>query len=148
MVVSEKIEQLKSINVIKMLDEALTETAEFIVDLNRDQLYEKGDIDVNYPTLKEHYAPGTIKQKKRSAQYKKTEFVTLRWTGEFYESFVVEIRDKDFLIRATDPKWNFLEESKNFGNRFSNALGLTEESKDKLREKILPIMIKKLNDVI
>lgn len=136
-----------NINVNKLLDECLVDLTDFILDLNREQLYEKGDIDVNYPTLKEHYAPSTIKQKRATATYKKTDFVTLRWTGEFYESFVLEIRDDDFLIRSTDPKADFLlNESKNFGDRFVNALGLTEESKDKLKEKVLPLMIEKLRN--
>lgn len=132
-----------------MVDDCLVELTEFILSLNQDQLYNRGDIDVNFPTLKEHYSPSTIRQKKRSATFKKTDFVTLRWTGEFYESFVLEIRDEDFLIRSTDPKADFLlNDSKNFGNRFVNALGLTEESKDQLREKMLPLMIKKLREAI
>lgn len=146
MVIAEKIKQLQAIDVNKIVDDCLKDLTEFIVKLNQDQLYEKGDIDVNYPTLKEHYAPSTIKAKRRYANFKKTDFVTLRWTGDFYESFVVEIRDDDFLIRAMDPKWKFLEESRNFGNRFSNALGLTKDSKNELRAKLLPLFVKKLRD--
>jgi hypothetical protein len=53
------------------------------------------------------------------------------------------IFDKKIVIQAKDLKWsNYLE--KMGGMRFSNALGLTEESKEMLRDKIKPIIIEKI----
>jgi hypothetical protein len=143
MVIEDKISKLKSIDVNKILDEALKEIEEFILDLNREQLYERGQIDVNNPGTREQYAESTKKQKVKRAQFKKTEFVTLRWNGDFYDSYKLIIFEKEFIISATDLKWaNYLE-----GNpRFGNALGLTEESKTKLRAEILPIIVKKIKD--
>lgn len=147
MVISDKIKKLVKIGINKILNDSLKELVDFIVDLNKEQLYVRGDIDVNYPGLKEHYAESTIKQKRKKATYKKTDFVTLRWEGDFYSGFELELRDKDFIIRTSDPKRKFLlEESKNFGNRFVNALGLTEESKEELRDKIKPVIIQKIRN--
>ncbi len=141
--VGEMIAKLQAIDINKIVDDSIREIEEFIVSLNKDQLYEKGQIDVNNPGKKERYAASTIKQKSKRATFKKTEFVTLKWTGDFHESFKVVIFDKEFIITSKDLKWaNWLEPNK----RFENALGLTDDSKSKLREEILPIIIRRLKD--
>jgi hypothetical protein len=139
------ITRLQNIDVNKILDESIREIEDFILELNRDQLYEKGQIDVNEPGKREQYAASTIRQKQKKAIYKKTEFVTLRWEGDFYGSFKVIIFDEEFIISATDLKWaNWLEPNK----RFENALGLTDESRNKLKAEILPVIIKRLRDAL
>lgn len=142
MVISEKIEQLKNIDVNKIVDDSLREIEKLIVELNQKQLYDEGIIDINNPGKKEHYAKSTIYQKKRKAQFKKTDFITLRWDGDFYESFKLIIFDKFFVISSKDLKWaNWLE------NRFGSALGLTEESKQELREMILPVFLRRIKEL-
>lgn len=143
MVISEKLKQLQSLDINKIFDEALKEIEKFILELNRDQLYEKGEINVNVPGTREHYAKSTIRQKTKKAKFKKTDFVTLRWDGDFYDSFELIIFKEKFVIQAKDLKWgNWLEPNPRFGN----ALGLTEESKNSLRDKILPVIIKKIHN--
>ena len=83
MVITDKLKRIETLNINRIIDEALKEVENFILDLNREQLYEKGEIDVTRPGLKEHYAEGTIRQKRKKAKFKKTEFVTLRWEGSF-----------------------------------------------------------------
>ena len=143
LLVGERIERIKRIDVNRIFDNALREIEKFILDLNRDQLYDKGEIDVTSPGKREQYAPSTIRQKKRKAKYKKTEFVTLRWEGDFYDSFKIIIFKNEFMIAAKDLKWaNWLEPNQ----RFANALGLTDENKSELRNKILPIILREIRN--
>jgi len=144
MVISEKLVQIQAIDINKILDECLKEIEDFILELNRDQLYEKGQINVNEPQKREKYSAAYKRFKERKATFKKTEFVTLRFDGEVYDSFKLIIFEKVFLISATDLKWNWLGENE----RFKNALGLTEESKTKLRAELLPLIIEKIKNVI
>ena len=141
--ITQKYETLQKIDLNSIIDESLKEIESFILDLNRNQLYNEGSIDVTDPGKQEFYAPATIKQKQRTALFKKTDFVTLRWNGDFYDSFKLIIFDKVFVIQATDLKWaNWLEPNP----RFSNALGLTDESKAQLRDMILPVFLRRLKD--
>lgn len=144
--VGEMVDRLQKIDIEKILDEALKELEKFIIELNQEQLYEKGEIDVNKPGYRDPkgYSPRTIKQKQKKAKFKKTEFVTLRWDGTLYESFKLIIFKEVFLISARDLKWNYLGENP----RFENALGLTEESKNELKAEILPVILQKIRNVI
>lgn len=140
--VGDKIKKLQSLDINRILDDSIREIEDFILELNREQLYEKGQIDVNSPGVKERYAESTKKQKQKKATFKKTEFITLRWDGAFYDSFKVIIFEKEFIISATDLKWNYLEANP----RFENALGLTDESKSRLRDEILPVIVRRIKD--
>ena len=141
--VGEMIRKLQAININQIVDDSIREIEDFILQLNQDQLYEKGEINVNNPGQRERYAEATKRIKAKSAKFKKTEFITLRWGGDMYDSFKVIIFDKEFIISATDLKWaNWLEPNP----RFANALGLTEDSKAKLRDEILPVIIRRLKD--
>lgn len=141
--VGDMIRKLQSIDINRILDDSIREIENFIIELNRVQLYEKGEIDVNNPGKREQYAESTKRLKQKKATFKKTEFITLRWTGDFYETFKVIIFDKEFIISATDLKWaNWLEPNPRFGD----ALGLTEESKDRLKEEILPVLIRRIKE--
>jgi len=143
MVITDKLKRIEILDINRIINETLKEVETFILELNRDQLYEKGEIDVTKPGLKEHYAEGTIRQKRKKAKFKKTEFVTLRWEGEFYDSFQLIIFKEKFIIQAKDLKWsNWLEPNPRFGN----ALGLTEESKALLINKIRPIIIQRIRN--
>jgi len=145
MVISEKLAQLQSIDFNKILNESLKEIEDFIIELNKEQLYEKGQINVNEPQKREKYSAAYKRFKERKATFKKTDFVTLRFDGDVYDSFKLIILEKEIIINATDLKWaNWLEKNERFGN----ALGLTEESKTKLRSELLPVIIEKIKDVI
>ena len=138
--ISEKIAQLKAIDINHLLDDSLRESEKEILDLTRDQLYEQGVIDVTNPAKREKYAAATIAQKKRRATYSKTDFVTLRWMGEFYEKFKLLIFKDRIVVTSTDVKWNYHEANP----RFENALGLTEDSVKKVRDIVLPLILKRI----
>ena len=140
--VGEMIRKLQAININQIVDDSIREIEDFILELNKDQLYERGEINVNNPGQRAQYAEATKRLKTKSAKFKKVEFVTLRWTGDMYDTFKIVIFDKEFIITSQDMKWAWLE-----GNpKFTNALGLTEESKGKLRDEILPVIIRRLKD--
>ena len=118
-----------------IIDESLRDCEELIIKLNQDQLYESGIVDIKNPGKQEKYAPSTIRQK-RKAPFNKTEFITLKWSGDFHESFKVIYFADRLVVQSPDLKWsNWLE------GRFPNALGLTDENiailRDEFKEKFL-----------
>jgi len=116
----------------RLIGQIIKNEEEFIKDLNRDQMYKEGIMNVD-TEKKEGYAESTIRAKKRKAKYRRTDHITLRWMGDFYDSLRVLIFDKWFTINADSTIWaRFLEPQE----RFTKALGLTEDSKEKLRERI------------
>lgn len=94
-----------------------------LIDMNaQDQLYTKGvnrlgvRIDEYQP-----YRPLTIKVKIEKRQ--PYDRVTLKDTGEFYDSFYVETAEDRFYIKASDEKTNWL--IKKYG---AEIFGLTNDS--------------------
>jgi hypothetical protein len=143
----EKLRILDTLDVYELLNECLKELAEDIILMNQNQMYEQGIMDITKPSEKEYYAPATMRQKKKSAQYKKTAFVTLKWEGEFYDSMKLEVFGKDnvyaFDIIASDEKWqDWLSQNP----RFENALGLTKGNVKVLAETVRPMIYKKIRD--
>ena len=147
MTIAEKIKSITVIDIYKMLNKCASDLAEDIIGLNQDQLYEQGIIDTERPAHRERYAKSTIYQKKRYAQYPKTEFVTLRWEGYYYDSMKLEIFPVEspyfFQIIASNEIWKkYL--SKN--PRFENAMGLTGKSIRIVRSKMKKLLMEKITD--
>jgi hypothetical protein len=115
-----------------VIDEARLAEDKILDDNRLNQLYDEG-VDRNRRRL-EGYAPSTIARKKRKGQpYDRT---TLRDSGDFHSSMIIEYREKEFEITATDWKREILEA------RYGSAIfGLTDESLqhviDLLREGII-----------
>ena len=131
MTIRDKIKQLQSIDVNALTDAAIIENKDEILNANRDQMYERGEIDVKRPDFREKYAASTIRQKRRTARFPKTDFITLKWTGEFHDSLKLLLFKDKIVVQSDDLKWsNWLE------TRFQNALGLTAESLSAIRDKI------------
>lgn len=139
--INDKIKQLEAIDVNALVDEAIIDNEDVILDANREQLYERGTIDVTRPNYKEKYAASTVARKRKTAKFPKTDFITLKWNGDFHDSFKLIIFKDKIVIQSDDLKWaNFLE------NRFSNALGLTKDNLSKVRDKIHESFMKGLRD--
>lgn len=131
MTIRDKIKQLQAIDINAITDAAIIENEEDILNANRDQMYERGQIDVQKPDYREKYAASTIRQKRKTARFPKTDFITLKWTGEFHDSLKLLIFKDKIVIQSDDLKWaNWLEE------RFKNALGLTADSLSAIRDKV------------
>lgn len=140
MTITEKLSHLKDINLGTLFDDALKENEDEICDMNRSQMYEEGIVDVNNPGTKEHYALSTIRAKKK-APFPKTDFITLKWKGDFYESLKLIIFKDKFIISSKNNIWgSFLEPN----SRFGSALGMTKKSKGELREIMRDELIRKI----
>jgi hypothetical protein len=119
------------------------EVRSFILDLNRiNQLYDKGediqgDVIGEYSRFTEEITKG---RKKAGAHY------TLYDTGAFYKSFDVAVySDDSFTIEADSIKEDGTDLTRKFGK---GILGLSSESKGKLVEKIIPLVIVELRKQI
>jgi len=119
-----------------------------ILALNREQLYEEGVIDVNNPSNILQYAPSTLKQKKKRARYKRTDHITLKWTGSFHDKMKIKYGTDQFIITSTDFKWPEFSSGSWGGGRFANALGLTDKSKSELRELVKSDLIIGFKDAL
>ena len=136
-----KLKKYQAIDIRLLLNQAIKENEKAILQLNQDQMYIKGVTDIDAPNYKERYAESTKKQKLKKATYKKVDFVTLRWDGDFYESMKIILFEDNFVISADDLKWaNWLEPN----TRFGKALGLTDESMTQLRELVKDSIIRKI----
>ena len=118
-----------------VLNGIIKDNQQEILALNKDQMWEDGIVDVKR-NLQWDYQPSTIKQKKRKAKFKKTSFITLRWTGSFYDKMKLVIKPKEFIITSTDDKWDKFSSGEWGEGRFKNALGLTKKSLSELRELV------------
>lgn len=107
-----------------------------ILAMARDQMYEEGIVDVNNPSSILHYAPSTIKQKKKRAKFKRTDHITLKDQGDFHKKMKLKIEPDQFIITSTDSKWPKFSSGEWGQGRFENALGLTKKSIGELRELI------------
>ena len=126
-------------------------TQKWILDLNfQDQLFKDG-IDIDGKILKSHvakegnfYADSTIKIKKRKGQ--PVDRVTLKDTGEFYDSSKIDLDSDGFEIEADDLKNGF-----NLVKRWGPVLGLTKENTalliEYIKDEITPIILNNILDV-
>ena len=138
--IDKKISRLQNIDLHTVINDAAREKQEQILQLNKDQMYEEGVMNVTRPG-KLRYAPSTIAQKRKKATFKRTDHITLRWFGDFYDRMKIIFFRKEFVIASTDLKWaNWLEPQE----RFAKALGLTEKSMKKLRVILRTQIIKRL----
>lgn len=126
---------LKSIKVLKLLNDALKEHERDILDLQKEQmsagLAERGD------DIQPAYSPVTIEKKKLKGQ--EWEHVTLKDTGAFYADQYVKFMSSQFEITSRNRKRKKLVE-KYQGNRGGDIFGLTPESREELCRIILPLL--------
>jgi hypothetical protein len=114
---------------------------EEILDLNRlNQLFKKGEdsLGTNLNSMTQSgfgYAASTKRDKRRKNL--PTGHVTLFDTGDFYKSFRLIVRPTYLDITANPNK----EDSNLFDDFGDDIVGLSEESKDLLRLKLIPLII-------
>ena len=145
MTIDKKIQRLKSVDLHQIINDAARDNEKRIVKMNQDQMFNKGIMNINKPGQSLEYAASTIAQKKKKARFKRTDHITLRWFGDFYESMKLLFFKNSFVIQSDDLKWgNFLEPQ----DRFSKALGLTKKSMNSLKRILLPDIINKLRQAI
>ena len=117
------------------------EVKDEVIRLNTiEQLFEKG-IDSNDNEL-EDYSPFTVVQKQLDGQpFDRT---TLNDTGEFYDSFKVEVNKNGLKITANPIK----DDSNLFDDYTEEVVGLTEDSKKDLGKTIRKTTIRAVKRAI
>lgn len=110
-----------------------SELKTFVLDLNRiDQLYDKG-VTADDKYLGNYSAvtiEGTKNFKGKEEKGQRYDHITLKDTGDFYDSFRLKTESSDFIIRADTEKPDV--DLMTYGK----ILGLDNESKTKLIEHI------------
>ena len=116
---------------------------EFVEDLNKDQLF--AGVDSNNVDLEDIGGDYTNKTKAiKRFKGQPVDRVTLRDTGDFYDSIELELE-----AAAVDFVADFDKEGVDLRDRWGqNLLGLTEQSKEKLKEFVLPIFQQKIRQRI
>jgi hypothetical protein len=121
----------------------------FIIDRNQEQLYDKG-ITARGTIIKTYksgkgfpYSPYTVAQKAIKGQ--KVNIVTLKDTGDFYKSFKVKVEESYLEIDA-----EFEKSNGNIGENLdiTEVLGLTEENKNELIEKLKPVFLTEIKKAL
>lgn len=116
----------------EIMAEVLEANRAFIENLNRAQLFAGQRADST--DITPDYTPLTVVIKQEKGQ--RSDRVTLRDTGAFYESIFTEVFDTAFELKADDPKTADLQAKYGKG-----IFGLTAESKQKLIDHIRPVFI-------
>lgn len=134
-----RLRRFKEIIHEELEEEILENKAVIIRMITQDQLYERGINGKNvFIASYKPYTPRTIQNKIRKGQ--PTDRVTLKDTGEFYDSFNVVYDENGFYITSDDEKAKYLVEK--YGEEIFR---LTNENLSTLlREYIKPILIIKL----
>jgi hypothetical protein len=125
---------IAKINTKKLFLQAVKDTSDLALDLNRSQMYDEG-IDAKGKQIGQ-YSETTVRIKQKKGQ--PTEFMTLLDTGSFYKKMFVNARSIPILIDSRDPKTPILEETYS-----PNILGLTREH-TKLYQEAVTLEYKKL----
>lgn len=125
------IQNTKKLDENKILREIFNNTSiqQDIIFLNQEQMYEKG-IDSKGESLGE-YSNFTIGKKIEKGQ--RYDHVTLKDTGDFYNSMKFKNGKDGFTISA-----NMVKPDTNLETIFPNALGLTDESLQEIKDLVLP----------
>lgn len=132
---------LKKIDVTNVMVESLEELDTFIADLNRSQLVaglrdDGSDIEPEYAGITE------ILKRPKSGTAGITDHVTLYDTGKLHKSIFTSIFPDEIILDSKDSKVSKLEE------KYQNFLGLTKESIEKLKNKVLPIFWNKFYEQV
>lgn len=128
--------------VTEIVREIVKDNSNEIIDLNtKDQLFRDG---VGNDDMKLEPAYSNPYKKLKEALSQPTDRVTLRLSGKFYDSFVVQIGDQSFKVNAKDEKTKWL--TKRYGQKI---FGLTDSNLDLFRELVVaPELIKQLRKEI
>lgn len=108
-----------------------------IVEMNQKRLF-SGKY-TNNQFIKPDYKRVTVDIKNAKGQV--SDHVTLKDTGDFYESIYTSAGQNSFYVGATDPKTNDLVEK--YGDSEDILLGLSEEQIEQFRELSTHLFVEK-----
>lgn len=102
-----------------------------LLELNRNYLAKEGRRPDGEPIQDTAYSDVYAAYKRKYAKFTNTDFVDLKFSGDFLASFVLEYQGNGvFLIVATDKKADFLE-------KYGQLLGIREEDLEDFVRTIL-----------
>ena len=140
-------ERVRSLDINNIVDESINETKDFLLHLIRSQLL-SGERKDGTPIGK--YSTSELGKYYVELKFDKGLFrgnsfpnYDLYFSGDYHKSLIVNITSSDIEIMSTDSKAELIET--NTGN-LNNALELNEKYLSLYREKLLPIILKKLHD--
>lgn len=110
-----------------------------IIELNQAQIYQ--GTDQNKQSIVPSYTPFTVRIKKRKGQ--PSNRVTLKDTGDFYESFKIQYDKKQFFIYADDDKTRDLLVKYGF-----DVFGLNDDSTQEVIEILKPELIEEFRNTL
>ena len=122
----------------KIILDLVSEYDDFVIGLNQAQLYDDG-IRNDGSQITPPYAISTLRIKRKKRQ--PTDRVTLKDTGDFYDSFYIELGSNSFLINARDSKTIDLKQKYE-----DEILGLTEKSIGELSQFLKGKLIEQLRN--
>lgn len=143
-ILEEMFAKLNEVNTSDFINEIINteQVNEDVINLNKKQLYDSG-VNSEGEVLG-YYAESTkIKKRKKGLP---DDFYTLFDEGDFYKSFNLFGKEKSLVFDADGLK----NDGTNLFEKYGiNIMGLTEENKIKLIEKLLPLIQDKfLNEVL
>ena len=125
-------------NIDSVILDLVKEYDDFVLGLNQAQLYDDG-IRNDGSKITPPYAQLTLQIKRKKGQ--PTDRVTLKDTGDFYDSFYIELGSNSFLINARDSKTIDLKQKYE-----DEILGLTEKSIGELSQFLKGKLIEQLRN--
>ncbi|MCP4336241.1 MAG: hypothetical protein GY679_00100 [Mycoplasma sp.] len=132
-------EKWSKIYFIDLAEQTLLEMDEFIAELNRKQMYDKG-VRADGSEITPEYSGLTEFFKRQKGQI--VNHVTLKDSGDFHKSIFADIYSSDLVLDATDKKTNSLLE------KYGEVLGLTEESLMILQNEFRPRYVKNIEKAL
>lgn len=142
MSIEKTIENIKALkeNLDDIILDAVAEEEEFIVGLNKKALSEGFKADGS-PTGQ--YSTFTIFSKRLKGQ--PFSHVTLKDTGDFYDSLFIKLLDDGFEIRSSSQN---SEKTGSIRENYPNALGLNQKGLEQARIKLKPKIIQMIKEMI
>lgn len=132
---------IENIDVERTYLQAVRETQELALDLNKVQMYELG-IDSQGKPLGQ-YKESTKSRKRKKGQ--PTDHITLRDTGKFQDRMFLDTKQIPILIDSRDEKVPIIEK------RWPKALGLTAPHTEQYKEEVMKVfrgkIKKKIEDI-
>ena len=115
------------INVEKLYMQAIKETSELALDLNRAQMTELGVDSENKPLGQ--YTENTKRIKRSKGQF--TGFINLLDTGSFQDRMFIDLSQQPVMIDSRDQKTSEIEK------RWPEALGLIPQFKEQYKDIVM-----------
>lgn len=145
-ILTELINKIEEIDIGKVLDEYFIKNKDFILDLNKEQLYEFGERSDGSQIG--DYKPTTVEYKKANNQ--RYDHITLRNKGKFYDSFTLKFDGQNLNFNAYPFKFN--KKTKKVVNLFKvygiDVLGLNEDSQNYMLFDLRDFIIKKYDEIL